>query len=77
MVSSGIYGRGGIVVKVTPSGVEVKSGGLLLQFDANGKELDVSRQERLGFGPSPGDKFITMLWEVAPECRPWELTEEI
>jgi hypothetical protein len=63
MVSSGIYANAGKVVKVTPTGVEVRTFyGHLLIFDANGNETDASRRERLGFGPSPGDKFLSMLW---------------
>ena len=64
--------RNGKVVKVTPTGVEVEVTDLL-RFDNEGKELDVSRRERLGFGPSPGDKFYNFLWHSAPEFGPWHL----
>ena len=53
------------MVKVTPSGVEVQVADLL-RFDNDGNELDVSRRDRLGFGPSPEDKFYTSLWQVFP-----------
>jgi hypothetical protein len=65
----------GMVVKVTPEGVEVQTADGLIRFDTNGKELDISRRDRLGFGPSPGDKFHTILWQSAPEFAPWELME--
>jgi hypothetical protein len=45
----------------------------LLRFDNEGNELDDSRRARLGFGPSPEDKFHTVLWNTAPECQPWHL----
>ena len=45
----------------------------LLRFDNDGYELDVSRRDRLGFGPSPEDKFYTSLWQSAPEFGPWHL----
>jgi len=64
--------RKGKVVKVTPTDVEVEVADLL-QFDNDGYELDVSRRDRLGFGPSPEDKFHTALWQLAPECAPWHL----
>lgn len=66
--------RRGKVVKVTPSGVEVEVADLL-RFDNDGYELDVSRRERLGFGPSPEDKFHTCLWMSAPEFAPWHLDD--
>ena len=47
----------GKVVKVTQSSVDVQTGRELLRFDDDGNELDVSRRDRLGFGPSPEDKF--------------------
>ncbi len=50
-------GQKGKVATVTPTGVDAQTAGELLRFDNEGKELDVSRRERLGFGPSPGDKF--------------------
>ena len=66
--------RRGKVVKVTPSGVEVEVADLL-RFDNDGYELDVSRRDRLGFGPSPEDKFYTSLWQSAPEFGPWHLDD--
>ncbi len=45
----------------------------LFIFDKYGKETEESRRERLGFGPSPDDKFHTVLWNIAPECQPWEI----
>jgi hypothetical protein len=47
----------------------------LFRFDHEGKELDESRRDRLGFGPSPDDKFHTVLWHTAPECQPWEIKD--
>jgi len=88
---SGIYGKKGRVVEVTPSGVMVQTekvvavtpSGMaetteieLVRFNTNGKETDFSRRDRLGFGPSHDDKFLNMLWEVAPEFQPWELITE-
>jgi hypothetical protein len=66
--------RRGKVVKATPSGVEVQVADLL-RFDNDGYELDVSRRDRLGFGPSPEDNFYTFLWEAAPEFGPWHLDD--
>jgi hypothetical protein len=66
--------RKGKVVKATPSGVEVQVADLL-RFDNDGYELDVSRRDRLGFGPSPEDKFYTFLWQAAPEFGPWHLDD--
>ena len=66
--------RRGKVVKATPSGVEVQVADLL-RFDNDGYELDVSRRDRLGFGPSPEDKFYTSLWQTAPEFGPWHLDD--
>jgi hypothetical protein len=66
--------RRGKVVKVTPTAVEVEVTDLL-RFDNNGKETDASRRERLGFGPSPEDKFHTSLWQSAPEFGPWHLDD--
>jgi hypothetical protein len=66
--------RRGKVVKVTPSGVEVEVADRL-RFDNDGYELDVSRRDRLGFGPSPEDKFYTSLWQSAPEFGPWHLDD--
>ena len=65
----------GKVAKVTPDGVEVHSGDERLRFDKDGNELDVSRRESLGFGPSPESKFYTVLWQSAPEFRPWHLDD--
>jgi hypothetical protein len=48
----------------------------LLRFDNEGNELDDSRRARLGFGPSPDDKFHTVLWNTAPECQPWHLVSD-
>jgi len=66
--------RKGKVVKVTPTAVEVEVADLL-QFDNNGYELDVSRRDRLGFGPSPEDRFLNFLWFSAPEFQPWHLDD--
>jgi hypothetical protein len=66
--------RRGKVVKVTPEGVDVEVVDLL-RFDNDGYELDVSRRDRFGFGPSPEDKFYTALWESAPEFAPWHLDD--
>ena len=66
--------RRGKVVKVTPTSVEVEVADLL-RFDNHGKETDASRRERLGFGPSPGDKFYNFLWFSAPEFQPWVLDD--
>ena len=66
--------RKGKVVKVTPTGVEVEVADLL-QFDNDAYELDISRRDRLGFGPSPEDKFHTFLWQSAPEFAPWHLDD--
>jgi hypothetical protein len=76
MFSSEIYVNQGKVVGVTPSGAEVRThDGVLFQFDANGKETDASRRDRLGFGPSPESKFHAVLWHSAPEFQPWELDD--
>ena len=76
IVRGEIYALGkGKVVKVTPDGVEVQSGDERLQFDKDGKELDVSRRDRLGFGPSPESKFHTVLWQSAPEFGPLHLDD--
>ena len=66
--------RKGKVVKVTPTGVEVEVTDLL-RFDNNGTETDASRRDRLGFGPSPEDKFHTSLWQSTPEFGPWQLDD--
>jgi hypothetical protein len=68
-------GQRGKVVEVTPKGVDVQTAGELLRFDNDGYELDVSRRDRLGFGPSPEDKFYTSLWHSAPEFGPWHLDD--
>ena len=47
----------------------------LLRFGNDGYELDVSRRDRLGFGPSPGEKFYNSLWYSAPEFAPWHLDD--
>ena len=76
MFSSGIYLNRGKVVAVTPSGAEVRAqDGTLMQFDANGRETDAGRRDRLGFGPSPDSRFHTALWNSAPEFQPWELDD--
>jgi len=82
---SGIYILKGKVVEVTPSGVVVEElpwpwipdskGGTIFHFDHNGNEPDVSHCNRLGFGPSPEDKFHTVLWCSAPEFQPWHLDD--
>lgn len=70
-------GKDGTVVKVTPSGVEVRAtDGGLYRFDNKGYELDADRRDRLGFGPSPGDTFHNVLWFSAPEFTPWRLIME-
>jgi hypothetical protein len=76
-IISGIYDCGkGTVVEVTPEGVVVQANTQrVLRFDNNGKELDASRRDRLGFGPSPESKFHTVLWQFAPEFQPWELED--
>ena len=71
--------RGDKAIKITPSHVEVQVADLqtgdLIRFDTSGKETDVSRRDRLGFGPSPDDKFYTSLWQSAPEFQPWHLDD--
>lgn len=70
-------GKDGTVVKVTPSGVEVRAtDGGLYRFDNKGYELDADRRDRLGFQPSPGDTFHNVLWFSAPEFQPWHLLTE-
>jgi len=66
--------RRGKLVKVTPTGVDVLVADVL-RFGNDGYELDVSRRDRLGFGPSPEDKFYTSLWQSAPEFGPWHLDD--
>lgn len=66
--------RKGKVVNVTPTGVEVQVTDLL-SFDSNGGETDDCRRDRIGFGPSPGDKFFNSLWFSAPEFAPWYLDD--
>jgi hypothetical protein len=76
MFSSGVYLDSGKVVGVNPSGAEVRTDqGVLVRFDANGKETDDSRRDRLGFGPDPESKFHIALWFGAPEFQPWELDD--
>jgi hypothetical protein len=75
LVSNEIYCDVGKVVAVTPQGVDVQTDRELFRFDINGKETDAGRRERLGFGPSPGDKFHTLLWFSAPEFQPWKIEE--
>ncbi len=75
LVSSGIYCNVGKVVAVTPSSVDVQTEGELIRLDKDGKETDDSRRDRLGFGPSPGDKFHNSLWFSAPEFQPWEIED--
>jgi hypothetical protein len=76
MFSSGVYLDSGKVVGVHPAGAEVRTHqGVLVRFDASGKETDNSRRERLGFGPSPGDRFHNFLWFSAPEFQAWELDD--
>lgn len=69
LVSSGIYYNVGRVVAVTPSSVDVQTERELIQLDKDGKETDDSRRDRLGFGPSPGDRFHNSLWFSAPEFQ--------
>jgi hypothetical protein len=77
MVSSRVYGAEGVVIKITPEGVEVQSDQQqLFRFDTSGVELDSSRSTRIGFGPD-GTKFHNFLWYSAPECQPYELLEKI
>ena len=67
-------GKDGTVVKVTPSGMEVRAiDGGLYRFDNTGYELDGDRRERLGFGPNPESRFDAVLWQSAPEFQPWHL----
>jgi hypothetical protein len=77
MVTCEFYaGKDGTVVKVTPSGVEVRAiDGELHRFDNKAYELDADRRERLGFGPSPESKFHAVLWQSAPEFQPWHLVD--
>ncbi len=76
MTKSGVYGEWGEVVEVSPEGVVVKTDdGELLRFDKDGKQTDASRQDELGFGPSPGDRFRNFLWFSAPEFQAWEIDE--
>jgi hypothetical protein len=76
MSSSGIYDCGeGRVVEIMPEGVVVHTSAGLLRFDKDGKELDGSRRQRLGFAPSADDKFHSFLWYCAPEFQPWELDD--
>jgi hypothetical protein len=76
MVCGEIYSPSkGKVAKVTPDGVEVQCGNERLRFDNDGNELDESRRERLGFGPSPESKFHTILWQCAPEFQPYHLDD--
>jgi hypothetical protein len=80
--------RGDKAIKITPSRgketdvgrcVEVQVADLqtadMIRFDTSGKETDVSRRDRLGFGPSPEDRFYTSLWYSAPEFGPWHLDD--
>jgi hypothetical protein len=80
--------RGDKAIKITPSRgketdvgrrVEVQVADLqtadMIRFDTSGQETDVSRRDRLGFGPSPEDKFYTSLWQSAPEFGPWHLDD--
>lgn len=69
-------GKDGVVVKVMPSGVEVRaSDGGLYRFDHKGYELDADRRARLGFEPSPESTFHAVLWQSAPEFQPWHLDD--
>src|ERR1700741_125005 len=68
-------GQRGKVVKVMEKGVDVQTAGALLRFDNDGYDIDVCRRDRLGFGPSPEDKFYTFLWQSAPEFGPWHLDD--
>lgn len=69
----------GIVVEVTPEGAVVqygvrKSDGDLLRFDKNGTEIDASRCDRLGWGPSESG-FHARLWHSAPEFGALQIDE--
>ena len=79
--------RGDKAIKITPSRgketdvgrrVEVQVADLqtadIIRFDTSGKETDVSRRDRLGFGPSE-DPFYNSLWHSAPEFGPWHLDD--
>lgn len=66
--------RRGKVVKVTPTGVEVQVTDLM-RFNNDGYEVDDCRRDRVGFGPTPGDRFYTFLWQSAPEFAPWFLDD--
>ena len=87
LVSNEIYYNVGTVVAVTRSGVDVQTGVMqndgtwnaheLIRFDKDGKETEASRRDRLGFGPSPGDKFHNVLWFSAPEFQPYVIEENI
>jgi len=80
----------GEVVKITSSGVEIKSAERcgpdsrrmeeigIIRFDNNGVELEVDRRKRHGFEPGPGfshDRFMQNIWYSAPECGPWQLDD--
>ena len=75
LVSNEVYCNVGKVAAVTSSGVDVQTADELIRFDNNGKETEASRRDRLGFGPSPGDKFHNVLWFSAPEFQPWEMED--
>jgi hypothetical protein len=87
LVSNEIYCEVGTVVAVTPSGVDVQTGVMQIdgtwngheriRFDKEGKETETSRRDRLGFGPSPGDKFHNILWFSAPEFQPYQIEENV
>lgn len=62
MISNTVYALDGKVVKVKPDGVDVQTVQGIMQFDTTGNELEVSRRDRLGFGPDSESKFHTVLW---------------
>jgi YbbR domain-containing protein len=48
----------------------------VLLFDNEGNELDVSRRNRLGFGPDSESKMDRVLWACGPEFQPWQLLDD-
>jgi len=75
LVSNEIYYKTGTVIAVTPSGYGVQTVDELIRLDNDGKETEVGRLERLGFGPSPGDNFHNVLWFSAPEFQPYQIED--
>jgi hypothetical protein len=62
-------GKDGIVVKVTPSGAEVRAtDGGLYRFDNKGYELDADRRERLGLAQVLKTNFIPLSGSQLPSA---------